>query len=122
MQTTTKIERRVFKFHDGQKDRYADPMEVLRRVSFLLGDPAAVSKVIRDADPAADAEAMKAAYTATERLVVAVREAFDLAPFDPETGAGATESDCLAVWGLFSEFMAQGGPAPAPAAPPAAAE
>ena len=44
-------------------------------------------------------------FPATERLLEAVRLAFKMVPFDPETGEGALEPDCFKALEDFTAFL-----------------
>ena len=94
----TDSDRAIFAYHDGTKDRFADPLAINRKLAVLL---------------AGDVEgAMKSAYASTgdadgsmQTLINAVREAFALTPFVDDTGAGVTDLMALRVLSTFSEFM-----------------
>jgi len=121
-------QRQVFGYHDGQRERYADPLRVRRLlqketggelwhvwalangVQQALGAVARFDRQCREAAeqglPAPDEASRPEGPTgemfdAEEALLDAARVAFDLPPFDPDTGTGATEEvcrDCLAAW------------------------
>lgn len=94
----TDSDRAIFAYHDGAKDRFADPLAINRKLAVLL---------------AGDVEtALKAAYATTgdadgsmQTLLNAVREVFALVPFAEDTGAGVTDAMALKVLSAFSEFM-----------------
>ena len=121
-------ERQVFGYFDGQQDRMGDPFAVRRRLDAQLGN---VNRVLQEchADypppqpvgwekdwPPPDWHPPEAAVmdaaAARGRLVEAVRIAFEMAPFDPETGTGALESDCNEAFRAYSDFSQKKSPPP----------
>jgi hypothetical protein len=84
-------------FEDGCGNRrMADPIRVYRRLQqATAGQLAQLLTLAKSDDPVGSSEA-------EEKLVAAVVFAFDLAPFDPATGGGTTESMCRA---LLSDFV-----------------
>lgn len=112
-------ERGIFAYNDGLQDRFGDPFAIRRRLDAALGN---VNKVLLDchaddvppkpddwegAWPPADWSPVEAAVmhaaTARGRLVEAVREAFEMLPFDPVSGTGALEEQCNAAFTAYSE-------------------
>lgn len=90
---------KVFSYCNGAEDVYADPLAVYRKLFAALdGDPDAVLGKAAHEDPAVH-------LPARGQLSEAVRKAFDMAPFDAKTGAGATESDCLAAVWSFCHWL-----------------
>ena len=104
--------RNVFKYNDGTKDVYADPLDVRRRMmratngemDLILED---YGRKVKDADGKFLPEEYMRKATAEESLATAVREAFRLPPFDPETGLGATDSRALEVFVEFDGWLAK---------------
>lgn len=93
-------ERKVFAYFDGARTVYADPLQVLRRwVLFFDGDPNPTHEAMYSDEP-------MVRLPAQERVVAGVRAAFDMAPFDPATGAGATDADCLAALRAWEDWLA----------------
>lgn len=103
-------EKAIFGYHDGQRERYADPL-VLRRTLIRACDgdldglwrAAAEPETREGATP--DPGAELARQDAQERFNQAVRKAFELLPFDPATGQGCTEAMVLAVWEKWAGFL-----------------
>lgn len=91
----TEEQRRIFQYHNGSGEVWGDPLPIGRHMRQQLGgDPNEALKDARSEDVAVrDA--------ATERLVQAVRVAFDMVPFDKATGTGADEAICLAALDRF---------------------
>lgn len=87
-------DKRVYKYSTGAEERYADPLMVEQEVSRQLGGD--INRIVNDinAGPPASAEALAL-------LCGAVRQAFGLVPFDPQTGSGLTAREVLALWNDF---------------------
>lgn len=79
-----------FSFDDHGKTRYADPMVVHRRIL-----QAAAGEDIYTKINSFESEARGLAYDAAEFLAKVAREAFNLKPFDEETGEGWTETSSI---------------------------
>lgn len=87
--------RRVFKYFNGVKDVFGDPMRIYSELCLKLGDPDAAF------------EAWQKGNDAYADIAMAdnAREAFHMPSFDPETGAGATDEDVHdAVTALLDYF------------------
>lgn len=101
-------QRRIFSYHDGAGVVHGDPLELHRRVCFLLGDPSKVVDEVCSADAAgADEHTIRQAMAASEKLCGAIRTAFQMVEFDRKTGQGATESQCFGVWNAFCAHLAE---------------
>lgn len=132
----------IFKFETPVGERYADPIEVIRKLQAHTGnridslvadayfltciDPENKYKRVDgevvidsygnpeinedwiefDKEPGSDhpAKLMRGSQ-AQEELVKAIRYAFSLAPFDPNTGKGATELYCCKLFNSFGRFV-----------------
>lgn len=94
------MNRKVFgPYNDGAKDVYADPLRVHRLlVNELKGQH-------REVLAASRSQSNEIAFPAIERLIAAVRVAFDMTPWDVATGTGATEDDCFNVLDQFLEWQ-----------------
>lgn len=94
-------------YFDGQKWRYGDSLRTQRNLYIALGangdreEVAAVLTASASPDPSVSGPA-------TEKLMAAVREAFEMAPFDAATGAGATEEDTRAALAALWETIPNG--------------
>lgn len=117
----TEKQRGVFKYHNGVKEVWGDPLQIFRRLEYALQGGAIA--LIRQAflpppkykppsEEGPDRDSYEQTYgqlkadyilrtsEAKERLVPAVRQAFGMPPLvqdidkNPE-GKGATEEDCL---------------------------
>lgn len=83
--------RDIFSFRDGDVVRYTDPHRVRRLLHAHLGG--SLEQIISTAN--SKTEVPPPVWSdAWEHLVAAVIIAFDLMPFDPATGKGATENWC----------------------------
>lgn len=96
----TDDERRIFPYWNGEAAVCGDPLAVRRRLTLAL-QGGGVNALLQEANGADEL----AAAAATGRLVDAVRQAFEMAPFDPATGRGATEEDCRRALRSFSDFL-----------------
>lgn len=97
-------ERRIFGPYDRAGDgsvNYADPLRIHRRlVHSLEGEPDVTLAATRS-------EVEAVAFEATEKLLRAVVYAFELVPFDPATGKGVTEQDCLALLNHWCDWQSK---------------
>lgn len=90
-QLFTESQRRVFRYFNGVADVYGDPVAIYRQLLGAFGGD--LDLIVENSlHPAPEVSA-----PAIGRLVDAVRSAFSMVPFDPATGEGATEPDCLAA-------------------------
>jgi hypothetical protein len=90
-------------YSNGEGMVYGDPLRIHRRLTAgLRGDPNTVIKDSNSEDPAVS-------YPATERLVQAVIQAFEMKPFDPATGKGATTDLALSTLATFTEWLRKKG-------------
>ena len=106
----------VFRFFDGEKPRYGDPLKIHRELYMALGSPDEVFAAYESDDPAAW-------MPAAGRIAEAARLAFPMAPFDPATGKGATEQHCRdavdALWACLAGEKKAGTTAGSPTGSPA---
>lgn len=99
-------EKAIFRYHNGTRMVWADPLTVQRRLDAALGDPDVVFKDVNDNDPLVWRPAL-------ECLIAAVREVFVMPGIDPETGQGATEEDCRTALNSLQDFLAKKKPSAA---------
>lgn len=100
----------ILQIHDGLEPVYLDVLEANRRLWFLLGNPKTLTDKISDVAARlndATPEEVKEAGEARQTLVQAIRQAFEMQPFDKRTGQGATDLHCLAVYQQFCQFLSQ---------------
>lgn len=139
--------RKIFRYHDGQRWRWADPMRIRRilqketggdfwhvydlaaEVPRRLAAGAKFDQRCREAlergEEVPDEEARPEPpdgehFEAQEAILDATRAAFDMPPFDPETGSGATEEVCreaLSAWMDWLEGKADAGDELRPTSP-----
>lgn len=90
-------------YFDGAAERYGDPIVIHRRLwARLQGRPNDYFELIRQHA----AEPVKSEQAA-ESVEMACRAAFEMVPFEPETGRGATQEDCFAALNLFLKYQDQ---------------
>lgn len=92
--------RQIFgPFFNGEKEVFADPLRVYRRLQVQLdGDANKYLEQSRSED-------FSLAFHAKERIIPAALFALELVPFDPKTGKGTLEEDCIRVLNAYLEFM-----------------
>lgn len=100
-QVFSEEERRVFAYHDGTNPVHGDPLAIWRRLLVHFGGD--LNEVIEQGR--SDVAAVWA--PAIGRLVEAVRLVFDMVPFDPAAGTGATDEDCLAALRSWQGWLAK---------------
>lgn len=89
-------ERLIYRFWDGSRTRHADPLEVQARLlAFPNLDLQTDLKLVATDTPESAA--------ALDRIVAAVRHAFQIPEFNDDAGdpVGLTKAEC---WGLFQDF------------------
>lgn len=92
----TEAEKRVFKYHDGQAEAFADPLAARR--SFVVETQGRFNDLLT----AYYGDDELASCEAAVVLVPVVRQVFSMNPFDRDTGKGATEDD---VDRVLTEFL-----------------
>lgn len=98
----------VFRYHDGRGEVWADPLAVYRRfVTALGGNPDPVLEAARAPGPGKGETPgdLLRRLDAERQLAEAARQALPMQPFDPATGEGATDSDCLAALYAWLEWL-----------------
>lgn len=105
----TEEQRKVFDFHDGERQRFADPLRLRRQLVQRLGDPAAlVAKMNRTNAAMGDSATIMEGLAATDQLVAGARDVFGMPSIDEATGKGTTDAMVLGVLRHFFRFC--GGP------------
>ena len=99
----TPEERLIFPYFDGAKDRFGDPVAIDRRLTIACGGDWAdlVRKALPEETPQ---EAATIVMSHVERLFAAVRSAFEMVPFDSQTGTGALDANVYEAIRSFIEF------------------
>jgi hypothetical protein len=90
-------ERLIYRYHDGQRDRLGDPLEIVRRLTGRDGFSLDIDGKLAFGETP---EAPKA----LERLVEAVRDVFGVKRLED---GGMTESECLGLLLHFMEYVAE---------------
>jgi hypothetical protein len=101
-------ERLVFKYNVGGVARFADPLDIRRKL--VRAGRGEIDRILEDAENSPDP--MQAA-DAEEKRLAAVLDAFGLPPFDTATGQGTTEREALAILWEFLEYLEKNAKAPA---------
>jgi hypothetical protein len=99
-------DRLVFSYHNGKERVFADPLELERKIRFLLGNPGTLVDKINSTDlNSGDTASIREALQAQEKLAIGVREVFQLPDFDTKTGGGMTEAMVFSVWASFCAWL-----------------
>lgn len=110
----TDAERRIFQFEDGSRDEtgdtypvYADPYEVQAAMSAGTGgDLDGVIARSKEFDDAGErVNPPEVAFENLVKLVLAIRRAFGLLPFERISGRGTTVAMCISIWNSFVAFQ-----------------
>jgi len=92
-------ERKVFKYHDGEKDVWADPLAMSRKLRALMGGNPEKIVTQYNSDVQMDSD------NAAEVFFPAIAEAFQVKRFDRLTGDGFTDEDLLKTWEMFQAWL-----------------
>ena len=95
-------QREIFRYSNGQKTVCADPAVLYRRFLKAVGG----EQSLQDIDQQALSDDMELAGAAGEKLLGAIRDAFNLKPLD-EDGNGATEPEQLKAYTDFLEYLSE---------------
>lgn len=89
---------KTFPYHNGVEMVYGDPLGIRRKLTLDLGGDinAAIAKLSSE-------DAIEAAE-AGDRVLVALRSALGMVPFDISTGVGATDEDCYAAFDAWIDY------------------
>ena len=104
----TKRERAIYKYHNGEKAVYGDPLQLRRAVRIAAGeDP---NRLCQRAGPLHQGgevtpEEYETAHAAEAKLAEAIVKAFGLKAFDATTGEGVTHADCIDLWNDFCSWL-----------------
>jgi hypothetical protein len=121
--------REIFRFWDGSKWRWADPIALNRELDKAGGehwaahlDVLSISFRIDELklDPNMQRNQATALDESTQDLVRIIRTAFALPAFDPRSGLGLTEAECIDLLAGYLHWMAQAesDARPLPSSPP----
>lgn len=92
-------QRNIFPYHNGERQVYGDPLKIRRRLNARLDGN--LNKALSEKDLSPDHY---------ERVLDAVVFAFDLIPFDPETGKGAQEEVVVRALKAFLDWLQKKSP------------
>ena len=105
----TEEQRAIFQYHDGKRERCADPDALNRRL--LMACPGFNKQLLlvkKGEQEHADAEDQRLGLEAEEQVIAAARTAFDM-PCDLEAATpeafGATEKEVRLVLRTFMDFL-----------------
>lgn len=101
-------EKLVFCYEIGGEKRYADPLEIRRRL--IRATSGEINDILKDAGRRVDPDSGNpienvATLAAQEKRTEAGREAFDLPPLNPKTGDGVPESEVVRILGEFLRWL-----------------
>lgn len=90
--------RNIFKYHDGYRVRYGDPMAILNAIdTHPVYNSEKHPKLAQSTDKTVSVKAY-------EICVDCFRQAFDCPPYDDKTGKGLTMQELTALNELFCQF------------------
>lgn len=92
-------QRKIFQYFDGQRQVYGDPLKIRRRLNGRLDGN--LNKALADKDLSPEHY---------ERVLDAVVYAFDLPPFNQETGEGAVEEVVVKALTSFLDWLQKKSP------------
>ncbi len=92
---------RVFSYSNGHRRVWADPIATQRRLTMACGGN--YMSAARRAFPGPGAQPFVLAYV--DRLLAAIRAAFDLPAIDPATGSGVDDEHAYRVFVDFLAFL-----------------
>ena len=92
-------ERKHLQFHNGSGFVWADPLAISRELDHRLGGD--IAKTI--ADTQSDLEPLR--YAAMTKFLAAVREVFNLVPFNPADGSGCTDEKAIAAYDCWVAWV-----------------
>ncbi len=106
----TEEDRKVFKYNDGAKDVFADPLDLRRKM--VRATNGELDLILEEYAMRPTGEGGKATptdyirkATAEERLAAAARETFSLQPLNPATGEGVTDRMAIKVFIQLDEHL-----------------
>ena len=96
-----------FSYFDGAKTVYADPLAVHRQLLIKTrGKPNELANKVYAVKPdTTDVEKLQESWEAAEQLCALVRDVFCMQPFNSQTGQGARDEHCWAVWETYCLYM-----------------
>lgn len=101
-------QRNVFKYFNGEKEVFGDPLALYRRLLILTGGkPDELSEKVFINLNKATTEQVVAASQAHQQLCGIIREVFSMKPYNPEDDSGAKDEHCLMVWRQMATFLNQ---------------
>ena len=95
-------DRRIFKYNDGKKDKYIDPMvvEVALLEQFQAEDIQTVMKNLSD-ETIPDIITLPLSI----KFAKAIAKVFNLELVNEDTGEGLTVMEVIEVWSQFNDFL-----------------
>jgi len=95
MGDTDVSEREIFKYHDGVRDRYGDPLAIARKLKTNQhGDIETLATLCDDfQEPEAS------------QFIEVVRKAFGLPDWNDQDGSGLTDSEVVELFGKFADYI-----------------
>lgn len=98
-----------FMYWDGEKTVHADRLAAYRKILLLTrGKPNELANKVFQCKPdETELNKLMESCEAAEQLALIVRDVFHMVPFDPNTGLGAQDAHCWAVWEAFCDSLAE---------------
>ena len=103
------MNREIFQFHDGTKDRFGDPLVLRDRlIQVSLGEIWNLRDKVRAmANAGGDFTIITEGLKAREHLIHIAQETFGLPAWNDTTGKGLLAEECLAVTEAFLVYLAK---------------
>ena len=109
-------DRKIFSYHNGATQVYGDPLALESNLVEQIPDLGGLlDKVNNIAAAQADPLTRLEGVQARRALIAGVRAAFQLVPFEPATGKGATDDHALGIylaWVAFTQKKSGSMPTP----------
>lgn len=94
----SETDRSIFSYFNGKEVVWGDPLRINRRLTHYLGGQ------VDETIASANSDDPVVSFPATERLMDAVDQAFDMVPFDSVAGNGTRDVDRYRVLNSFSTW------------------
>lgn len=101
-------QRKIFKYHDGTKTKFGDPMKISERLYGSYGKDSTMSldwEMIKNFQELKSEKAGVDALHAIERLYEHILRSFNLKPLNEEDGTGVTVEESLELIAEFGNYL-----------------
>jgi hypothetical protein len=98
----TEKQRKIFRFQIGDKFHFADPLELEQRIIAAF-DGEDINALVMQSNSDNPQEKLRGQILLAEKVCLA----FQIPPFDRNTGEGTLLSDCIRVWNEYWDWVAE---------------